>query len=85
MDQGALFTATALISFISTLLMAFFANYPFSLGMELNAYFAYTVVLGMGYSWEFALTAQQNTPGRYLCGDTDTYQGYLYIFIFSNV
>ena len=59
MDQGALFTATALISFIGTLLMAFLANYPFALapGMGLNAYFAYTVVLGMGYSWEFALTA----------------------------
>ena len=46
MDQGALFTATALISFIGTLLMAFLANYPFALapGMGLNAYFAYTVV-----------------------------------------
>ena len=57
--MGALFTATALISFIGTLLMAFLANYPFALapGMGLNAYFAYTVVLGMGYSWEFALTA----------------------------
>ena len=39
--------------------MAFFANYPFALapGMGLNAYFAYTVVLGMGYSWQTALTA----------------------------
>lgn len=59
MDQGAVFTATALAAFIGTLLMAIFANYPFALapGMGLNAYFAYTVVLGMGYSWETALTA----------------------------
>lgn len=59
MDQGAVFTATALASLIGTLLMAFLANYPFALapGMGLNAYFAYTVVLGMGYSWEVALTA----------------------------
>ena len=59
MDQGAVFTATALASLIGTLLMAIFANYPFALapGMGLNAYFAYTVVLGMGYSWEIALTA----------------------------
>lgn len=53
MDQGAVFTATALSALIGTLLMAVFANYPFALapGMGLNAYFAYTVVLGMGYSW----------------------------------
>ena len=59
MDQGAVFTATALASFIGTLLMAFLANYPFALapGMGLNAYFAYTVVLGMEYKWEVALTA----------------------------
>ena len=59
MDSGAVFTATALAAFIGTLLMAIFANYPFGLapGMGLNAYFAYTVVLGMGYSWEYALTA----------------------------
>lgn len=59
MDQGAVFTATALASLIGTLLMAFIANYPFALapGMGLNAYFAYTVVLGMGYSWQLALTA----------------------------
>lgn len=59
MDQGAVFTATAVASLIGTLLMAVFANYPFALapGMGLNAYFAYTVVLGMGYSWELALTA----------------------------
>ena len=59
MDQGAVFTATALASFIGTALMALFANYPFALapGMGLNAYFAYTVVLGMGYDWQVALTA----------------------------
>lgn len=59
MDSGAVFTATALAAFIGTLLMAVLANYPFALapGMGLNAYFAYTVVIGMGYSWEYALTA----------------------------
>lgn len=59
MDRGAVFTATALAAFIGTLLMALFTNYPFALapGMGLNAYFAYTVVLGMGYSWQTALTA----------------------------
>ena len=59
MDHGAVFTATAVASFIGTLCMALFANYPFALapGRGLNAYFAYTVVLGMGYSWEVALAA----------------------------
>ena len=59
MDSGAVFTATALAAFIGTLLMAALANYPFALapGMGLNAYFAYTVVIGMGYSWQYALTA----------------------------
>ena len=59
MDTGAVFTATALAAFVGTLLMAVLANYPFALapGMGLNAYFAYTVVIGMGYSWEYALTA----------------------------
>lgn len=59
MDSGAVFTATALAAFLGTLLMAIFANYPFALapGMGLNAYFAYTVVIGMGYSWQYALTA----------------------------
>ena len=59
MDSGAVFTATALAAFLGTLLMALFANYPFALapGMGLNAYFAYTVVLGYGYSWQAALTA----------------------------
>ena len=59
MDQGSVFTATAVASLLGTLFMSLFANYPFALapGMGLNAYFAYTVVLGMGYNWETALTA----------------------------
>lgn len=59
MDRGAVFTATAIASFIGTMLMAIFANYPFALapGMGLNAYFAYTVVMQMGYSWQVALAA----------------------------
>lgn len=59
MDKNAVLIATALASFIGTALMALFANYPFALapGMGLNAYFAYTVVGNMGYSWEIALMA----------------------------
>ena len=59
MDAGAVFTATALISGLATLCMAFLANMPLvlSAGMGLNAYFAYTVVIGMGYSWQQALAA----------------------------
>lgn len=59
MDKGAVFTATALSSVIAILVMAFWARLPFALapGMGLNAFFAFTVVLGMGYSWQFALTA----------------------------
>lgn len=59
MDANAVLIATALASFLGTVLMAVFANYPFALapGMGLNAYFAYTVVLGMGYSWQIALMA----------------------------
>ena len=59
MDRGAVFTATALSAFIATCLMALLSNYPFVLapGMGLNSYFAYTVVLGMGYSWQQALSA----------------------------
>lgn len=59
MNWGGVFTATALSSAIATLLMAFLANYPFALapGMGLNAFFTYSVVLGMGKSWQFALTA----------------------------
>lgn len=59
MDFGGVFTATALASILATLTMGLAANYPFALapGMGLNAFFAYTVVLQMGYSWETALTA----------------------------
>lgn len=59
MDSGAVFTATALSSIIATLIMGLYAKLPFAQapGMGLNAYFAYTVVLLMGYSYEFALTA----------------------------
>ena len=59
MDKGALFTTTIVASAFATLLMAFYAKLPFGLapGMGLNAFFAYTVCLTMGYSWQFALTA----------------------------
>ena len=60
MDFGGIFTATALSALVATLMMALYANYPFALapGMGLNAFFAFTVVLGpMGKPWEFALTA----------------------------
>ena len=59
MDPGAIFTATALASALATFIMAFLANMPFvlSAGMGLNAYFAFTVVIGMGYSWQQALGA----------------------------
>lgn len=59
MDKGAVLTATAIAGFIGTILMAAFANYPFALapGMGLNAFFAFTVVQQMGYTWEMALAA----------------------------
>ncbi len=60
MDLGGVFTATALSSMIATLVMAIYAKYPFALapGMGLNAFFAFSVVLGpMGKTWQFALTA----------------------------
>ena len=59
MDKGAVFTATATASLIATLIMAVWAKLPFALapGMGLNAFFAFTVCLGMGNTWEFALTA----------------------------
>ncbi|MCI8484349.1 MAG: NCS2 family permease [Lachnospiraceae bacterium] len=59
MNPNAVMIATALASFVGTLLMALMANYPFALapGMGLNAYFAYTVVIGMGYTWQIALFA----------------------------
>lgn len=59
MDQGAVFTATALSAFVATMLTGLYAKLPFAQapGMGLNAFFAYTVVVGMGYSYQFALTA----------------------------
>ena len=59
MDATAVLLATAIASFIGTCCMAFMANLPFALsaGMGLNAYLAYTVVLGFGYSWQIALLA----------------------------
>ena len=59
MDRDALFTTTVIASVFATLVMAFYAKLPFALapGMGLNAFFAYTVCLTMGYSWQFALTA----------------------------
>lgn len=59
MPAASVFTATALSSAIAIVCMAFFANLPIALapGMGLNAFFAFSVVLGMGYSWQLALTA----------------------------
>ncbi len=59
MNIGALFTATALSAIISTLIMALYANYPIALapGMGMQAFFTYTVVLTLGYSWQEALFA----------------------------
>lgn len=59
MDQGAVFTATVISAALATLVMAIYAKLPFVLapGMGLNAFFAYTIVLTMYYSWQFALTA----------------------------
>lgn len=59
MDKDAVFAATAIAAFIGSCIMGFLANYPIALapGMGLNAFFAYTVVLQMGYSWQFALCA----------------------------
>ena len=59
MDTKAVFTTTALAAIIGTLVMAVYAKKPFGLapGMGLNAFFVFTVCLGMGYSWQFALTA----------------------------
>ena len=59
MDKGAIFTATVVSAVVATLVMALYAKLPFALapGMGLNAFFAFTVVLTMGYSWQFALTA----------------------------
>lgn len=59
MDKGAVFTTTVVISAVITMFMGLYAKLPFALapGMGLNAFFAYTVCLIMGYTWQFALTA----------------------------
>lgn len=59
MDKGAVFTTTIISAIIGTAVMAIYAKLPFVLapGMGLNAFFAYTIVLTMGYTWQFALTA----------------------------
>ncbi len=59
MDKGALFSSTILVSAFATFLMAFYAKLPFGLapGMGLTAFFAYTVCLTLGYTWQFALAA----------------------------
>lgn len=59
MDKGALFTTTVVMSALATIFMGLYAKLPLALapGMELNAFFAYSVCMIMGYSWQFALTA----------------------------
>ncbi len=59
MDSGAVFTVTVIASCFATLVMAVYAKLPFALapGMGLNAFFAYSVCITMGYTWQFALTA----------------------------
>ena len=59
MDKGAVFSATILAAAVATLVMAFYAKQPLALapGMGLNAFFAYTLVVNMGYTWQEALVA----------------------------
>ena len=59
MPMGAVFTSTALAAIVGCVMMAFWGKLPFGLapGMGLNAFFVYSVCLGMGYTWQFALTA----------------------------
>ncbi len=59
MDKGAVFSATVIAAVVATLVMAFYAKMPFALasGMGLNAFFTYTLVLVMGYTWQQALAA----------------------------
>lgn len=58
MDKGAVFSATVISAVVATLVMAFYAKMPFALasGMGLNAFFAYTLVISMGYTWQQALS-----------------------------
>ena len=59
MDKGAVFSATVIAAALATLVMAFYAKMPFALasGMGINAFFAYTLVIVLGYSWQQALAA----------------------------
>ena len=59
MDKGAVFSATVIAAAIATMVMAFYAKMPFALasGMGINAFFAYTLVIVLGYSWQQALAA----------------------------
>ena len=65
MPTSAVFTATILAAAVGTLVMAFYAKKPFGLapGMGINAFFVFGVCLGMGHSWQFALTAVFSTWG----------------------
>ncbi|MFY9856429.1 MAG: NCS2 family permease, partial [Exiguobacterium chiriqhucha] len=58
MDMGAVFVATGLVALVGSVMMGLFANYPIAIapGMGLNAFFAYSVVLGMGIPWQTALS-----------------------------
>ena len=69
MNQGAVFVATCTAAMIGTLIMGLYANYPIALapGMGLNAYFAYTVVLTLGYSWQTALGAVFISGVLFIC------------------
>lgn len=60
MDKGAVFTSSVIASVVATLVMAFYAKSPFVLapGMGLNAFFAFTLVIGLGYSWQEALAGR---------------------------
>jgi AGZA family xanthine/uracil permease-like MFS transporter len=69
MPKGSVFVATCLVAAIATLIMGLYANYPIALapGMGLNAYFAYTVVKGMGFTWQAALGAVFISGCLFLC------------------
>ena len=59
MDKGAVFSATVIAAVVATMIMAIYAKMPFALasGMGLNAFFAYTLVISMGYTWQQAISA----------------------------
>lgn len=80
MDAGAVFTATAISAIVMTLLLSVIANVPFAgvSGMGINAYFAYTVVVLMGHSFAFALTAQLVAGIAFLLIAVTPVRGYLF-------